>query len=108
MHTRVERIGNATLYLGDCLTVLPTLAKVDAVITDPPRQTWYYRGCRRGVDTPNGGTVYAFQRAFAALVAISLRRCFERDFFLAFPPLSPPKRPRSIATGSFPARGSTS
>ena len=29
-------IGNATLYLADCLDVLPTLPKVDAVITDPP------------------------------------------------------------------------
>ena len=29
-------IGNATLYLGDCLEVLPTLPKVDAMITDPP------------------------------------------------------------------------
>jgi DNA modification methylase len=29
-------IGNATLYLGDCMDVLPTLGKVDAVITDPP------------------------------------------------------------------------
>ena len=29
-------IGNATLYLGNCLEVLPTLPKVDAVITDPP------------------------------------------------------------------------
>lgn len=29
-------IGNATLYLGDCRDVLPTLPKVDAVITDPP------------------------------------------------------------------------
>lgn len=29
-------IGNATLYLGDCLEILPTLPKVDAVITDPP------------------------------------------------------------------------
>lgn len=28
--------GLATLYLGDCLDILPTLAKVDAVITDPP------------------------------------------------------------------------
>ena len=27
-------IGDATLYLGDCLDVLPTLGKVDAVITD--------------------------------------------------------------------------
>ena len=33
---RIERIGDATLYLGDCLEVLPTLDKVDAVVTDPP------------------------------------------------------------------------
>lgn len=30
------QIGNATLYLGDCMDILPTLPKVDAVITDPP------------------------------------------------------------------------
>lgn len=29
-------IGNATLYLGDCRDILPTLQKVDAVCTDPP------------------------------------------------------------------------
>jgi len=34
--TRVETIGDATLYLGDCLEILPTLGKVDAVVTDPP------------------------------------------------------------------------
>ena len=34
--TRKEIIGAATLYLGDCLDILPTLPKVDAVITDPP------------------------------------------------------------------------
>jgi tRNA G10 N-methylase Trm11 len=33
---RVETIGNATLYLGDCRDILPTLGKVDAVVTDPP------------------------------------------------------------------------
>jgi site-specific DNA-methyltransferase (adenine-specific) len=36
---RVERIGNATLYLGDCLELLrsmPDCLRVDAVITDPP------------------------------------------------------------------------
>ena len=33
---RVETIGAATLYLGDCREVLPTLGKVDAVVTDPP------------------------------------------------------------------------
>tara|TARA_R110000787_G_scaffold279878_1_gene390256 strand:- start:136 stop:780 length:645 start_codon:yes stop_codon:yes gene_type:complete len=36
MSVRKEVIGNATLYLGDCLEILPTLDKVDAVITDPP------------------------------------------------------------------------
>lgn len=34
--SRIETIGNATLYLGDCRTILPTLGKVDAVVTDPP------------------------------------------------------------------------
>ena len=33
---RKEVIGDATLYLGDCMDILPTLDKVDAVITDPP------------------------------------------------------------------------
>ena len=35
-YKRKEVIGNAVLYLGDCLEILPTLPKVDAVITDPP------------------------------------------------------------------------
>ena len=35
---RVEQIGNATLYLGDCLEILPTFApnSVDMIWTDPP------------------------------------------------------------------------
>lgn len=33
---RVEHTEHCTLYLGDCLDVLPTLGKVDAVVTDPP------------------------------------------------------------------------
>jgi hypothetical protein len=33
---RTEVIGDATLMLGDCLEILPTLGRVDAVVTDPP------------------------------------------------------------------------
>jgi len=33
---RREQIGDCTLYLGDCLEIMPTLGKVDAVVTDPP------------------------------------------------------------------------
>jgi DNA modification methylase len=29
-------IGDCTIYEGDCMAVMPTLGKVDAVITDPP------------------------------------------------------------------------
>jgi len=32
----VVHIGDATLYHGDCMDILPTLGKVDAVVTDPP------------------------------------------------------------------------
>lgn len=35
-YVRKEVIGDATLYLGDCRDILPTLGKVDAVVTDPP------------------------------------------------------------------------
>jgi site-specific DNA-methyltransferase (adenine-specific) len=30
------QIGDATLYQGDCLEIMPTLDKVDCVVTDPP------------------------------------------------------------------------
>lgn len=33
---RVEHIGDATLYLGDCLEIMPTLEKVDHIFADPP------------------------------------------------------------------------
>ena len=33
---RKEVIGDCTLYLGDCLEIMPELGKVDAVVTDPP------------------------------------------------------------------------
>lgn len=33
---RNEQIGDCTLYLGDCLTVMRQIANVDAVLTDPP------------------------------------------------------------------------
>ena len=41
---RVEKIGDATLYLADCIEVLPTLEGVDAVVTDPPYGIRYRKG----------------------------------------------------------------
>lgn len=46
---RSEQIGDATLYLGDCLEILPTLGLVDAVICDPPYSSGgMVRGDRMG------------------------------------------------------------
>lgn len=36
MTVRTEKIGNATLYLGDCRDLFKEVGKVDAVVTDPP------------------------------------------------------------------------
>lgn len=36
MIPRIEHIGAATLYLGDCREIMPSLGKVDAVASDPP------------------------------------------------------------------------
>ena len=36
MYKRKEIIGDCQLFLGDCLDIMPTLGKVDAVVTDPP------------------------------------------------------------------------
>lgn len=35
-YKRKEVIGDCTLYLADCMHVMPDLGKVDAVVTDPP------------------------------------------------------------------------
>lgn len=34
--SRVEHIGRATLYLGDCRDILPVLPSLDTVVSDPP------------------------------------------------------------------------
>lgn len=42
MSFEVVTIRDCTLYLGDCLEVLPTLGKVDAVVTDPPWENTFF------------------------------------------------------------------
>lgn len=42
---RIETIAEGvTLYLGDCREILPTLGRVDAVVTDQPYGTGWVRG----------------------------------------------------------------
>jgi site-specific DNA-methyltransferase (adenine-specific) len=51
---RKEVIGDCALYMGDCLEVLPTLGKVDAVVTDPPFELEAHTMGRRGGASHDG------------------------------------------------------
>ena len=55
---RIEHIGDAVLYLGDCLEILPTLGKVDAVVTDPPYGIGINKSNRLSVSRGFGGEVW--------------------------------------------------
>lgn len=37
--SRIEVIGDCTLYLGDCLEIVPTLAQADHALFDPPYES---------------------------------------------------------------------
>jgi len=41
-HCYASSCGRVTLYLGDCLDVLPLLSGIDLVVTDPPYGTGKY------------------------------------------------------------------
>ena len=51
---REERIGNQRLILGDCLAIMPTLGRFDAVVTGPPYGIGFSRGSGGGI----GGGAY--------------------------------------------------
>ena len=62
---REEIIGDARLILGDCRDILPTLGKVDAVVTDPP----YGIGADANMAKASGfkgGTMLAAKSEYAA------------------------------------------
>jgi site-specific DNA-methyltransferase (adenine-specific) len=44
---RVEVIGDCTLYLGDCLEIMPHLDQVDHVISDPPYEDELHKAIGR-------------------------------------------------------------
>ncbi len=72
---RVETIGNATLYLGDCLEVLPTLNMVDAVITDPPYADRTHRNAKTNKGKGHGTKLVTFDALDAYQFDASMRAC---------------------------------
>jgi len=65
---REERIGDCTLYLGDCLEVMPALGAVDHVMCDPPYEAIMHdakAGAARQIRTDGRGELKALN--FAAI-----------------------------------------
>jgi site-specific DNA-methyltransferase (adenine-specific) len=75
----VETIGDATLYCGDCLEILPTLGKVDAVVTDPPYGIGYTGSATRWtVDESNGYESFEdTPESVQAVCVPAIRKCTE-------------------------------
>jgi site-specific DNA-methyltransferase (adenine-specific) len=79
---RIEKIGSCTLYLGDCMEVMPTLGKFDAILTDPPYGT---TACKWDsvvpfepmweqvwrVLKPNGAAVFTASQPFTSALVMS-------------------------------------
>lgn len=73
--TRIETIGDATLYLGDCREIIPAVPPVDAVVTDPPYgqdykvNTFYAGGTRENaVVQRNGKTLIVSPNIYEPIV----------------------------------------
>jgi len=70
-YKRKEVIGDCTLYLGDCLEILPTIDKVDAVVTDPP----YGIGADKGLD--GFGGVWGFGGCLPPIARTQYDGCWD-------------------------------
>lgn len=95
---RREVIGGATLYLGDCLEILPRLPKVAAVVTDPPYGINYvHSGVGKGVtERRNLKPIEGDARPFDPAPLLAFKNCIvwgadhfyprlpDRGRFLAF------------------------
>jgi site-specific DNA-methyltransferase (adenine-specific) len=67
-------IGNATLHLGDCREILPTLPKVDAVITDPPYADRTHKMAKTNKGKGHGTSLVTF----AALTDDDFAECVQQ------------------------------
>lgn len=62
-------IGRARLALGDCRDILPTLGKVDAVVTDPPYGIGITKSNRLAVSRGMGGKTWDDETPSAEFMA---------------------------------------
>jgi site-specific DNA-methyltransferase (adenine-specific) len=87
--SRVETIGRATLYLGDCLEIMPSLGRVSHIICDPPYEARLHAAKSHEADLrKDGGTKLmaidfdCVDQIRPSFVALSATQC--DGWFIAF------------------------
>ena len=90
--SRIERLADGvTLYLGDCREILPTLGKVDAVVTDPPYGIGINKSNRLSVSRGHGGESWDDEAAdMSWLVPMSVPSIVWGGNYFDFPPTRAP------------------
>ena len=92
--TEPVRIGDAILYLGDCLEILPTLGKVDAVVTDPP----YGMGFQSNHRAKKHSRIVNDTSPKALVYASSIQVAHSKYIFCRWDNLVDVPKPRSVVT----------
>jgi site-specific DNA-methyltransferase (adenine-specific) len=92
---RIETLAEGvTLYLGDCREILPTLGKVDAVVTDPP----YGMAFRSNHRTIKHAAIANDGDADALKWACEIEATHSRYVFCRWDNLLDAPKPRSLVT----------
>lgn len=98
---RVETISEGvTLYCGDCREILPTLGKVDAVVTDPPYGVGFSGKVTKHTNN-SGGESYLdseenFREAVLPAIALALTKADRAAIFTGVRRLTEYPQPRDI------------
>ncbi len=101
-------IGDADLYCGDCLEILPTLPKVDAVVTDPPYGVGLTKKTSR-YTTPFSEPYQDDEKTITPLVISAITACIEKARSVVVTPgirlMFAYPRPASVGTVFSPGAG---
>lgn len=77
-------IGDCTLYLGDCQDIIPSLARVDHVITDPPYGDKTHKGVRSLKGNSGGHNPIDFECVDVNFIRHVFSICAPKQWLISF------------------------
>lgn len=93
-YKRKEVIGDCVLYLGDCLEVMPTIGRLDSVVTDPP----YGMAFRSNHRAKKHGIIAMDESDLAMQWAVGLGAWHSKYIWMRWDNLATIPKPNSLVT----------